>query len=63
LDFVLAEPNREFTMEEIGESTGYSFTSGGFKNAISRLNSLGLIRRTDSGIRINEEIIEFLGDI
>lgn len=60
LALLLQDPEREFTREEIGEETGYRHTSGGFSNAISRLNSTGLIKRTNGNIKINEEIIEFL---
>lgn len=43
--------------EELGEATGYSSTSGGFNNAVARLNSIGLIQRVNGGVRVNEEIL------
>lgn len=46
------------TKDEVGFHTGYSPTSGGFQNAISRLNTLGLIIRRDGGVELNEKILE-----
>lgn len=43
--------------EEVGEATQYSASSSGFNNAISRLNSLGLIIRRDGSICLNEKIL------
>ncbi len=48
----------EFTKEELGEITDYKSGSGGFNNALSRLNSLGLILRINGRIKLNEEILE-----
>ena len=45
-----------YSKEEVGEATGYSPTSGGFNNAVSHLNSIGLIRRQDGGLVINPEL-------
>lgn len=47
-----------FTKEEIGERTGYSQTSGGFNNAIGHLNTLGLLRRENGRIVLNQELLE-----
>jgi hypothetical protein len=56
--FLMQDPSTEFTREEIGEGTNYSFDSGGFNNAICRLNSLGLIVRQGGRIKLNSEILE-----
>lgn len=43
----------------LGELTNYSPSSGGFNNALGRLNSLGLIKRNGNGtLTINPEISE-----
>lgn len=49
---------QEFSVQEIAERTGYSASSGGFNNGISRLNSLGLIEKNDGMIKLKEEILE-----
>lgn len=49
---------RAYTKNELGEITGYSPGSGGFNNAISRLNTLGLIQRNlDGTIELNSELV------
>jgi hypothetical protein len=40
---VLVEARSELTKDQIGEATGYSSTSGGFNNSLSRLRTLELI--------------------
>ena len=55
--FLLNNGDNEFSKEEVAEQTGYSSSSGGFNNAISRLNSLGLITRENGTLKINEEIL------
>lgn len=55
---LLDNPYQEFSKEEIGESTGYSHGSGGFNNAISKLNSLGLIIKNNSILKLNPELLE-----
>ena len=45
------------TKETIGEETHYSSTSGGFNNAVSHLNAIGLIRRQDGGLTVNPELL------
>ncbi len=55
---LLDNPYQEYSKEEIGEITGYSHGSGGFSNAISKLNSLGLIIRDNSHIKLNPELLE-----
>ena len=57
-EFFLENEVGEFSKEEIAESVGYSVISGGFKNSLAQLNSLGLIRRNDSLIKLNPEILE-----
>ena len=44
--------------DELAECTGYAAKGGGFQNAISRLNTLGLIDRTKDGIRATENLFE-----
>lgn len=54
---VLETPNADWTKPALAEETGYSAGSGGFNNALSRLNTLGLIRREHGGtIRLNPEV-------
>lgn len=47
-----------YDKEAIGAITGYSPISGGFNNALGKLNSLGLIKREAGMIKINPEILE-----
>jgi len=54
----LLENEIEFEKEEVAERVGYSVTSSGFNNALSQLNSLGLIKRDNGLIKINPEILE-----
>lgn len=56
--FLMQNPDSEFTKEEIGENTRYRAGSGGFNNALCRLNSLGLIVRQAGLIKLNGEILE-----
>ena len=53
---ILDSPAKTWNKEEIGEQVGYSPGSGGFNNALSRLNSLGLIEKKNGQININQEI-------
>ena len=55
---LMQNPDSDFSKEEIGENTGYQSGSGGFNNAICRLNSLGLILREGGKIKLNSEILE-----
>ncbi len=57
-EYLLGNENMTFTKDELGEATGYSSNSGGFNNAISKLNSLGLIQRNNGSIRISPEVLE-----
>ena len=54
----LDNPYEEMSREEIAEQIGYSVGSGGFSNAISKLNSLGLIQKDNSHIKLNQELLE-----
>lgn len=56
LDF----PETEFSKESLAEETTsqYSFASGSFSNAISRLNTFGLIQRENGIIKLNPELNE-----
>ncbi|QFS94635.1 hypothetical protein FIV07_28070 (plasmid) [Mycobacterium sp. THAF192] len=42
LQYLAAHPDRAAPIAEIAEATGYSPAGGGFRNAVSRLRSLGL---------------------
>lgn len=55
-ELLLRNPDQVFTKQEIADQTRYSATSGGFNNAISELNTLGLIEKTAEGIRLNQEL-------
>ena len=59
-DVLLKNPEETFGKEELAQSTRteYSHRSGGFNNAISRLNTLGLMERTNGMIRLNPELLE-----
>lgn len=56
--FLMQNSNTEFSKEEIGVNTGYQFSSGGFNNALSKLNALGLIKRDGGQIKLNSDILE-----
>lgn len=55
-EHVLANPGTMFDKIRLAEVTGYAAGSGGFNNAISRLNTLGLIHRESGHIQLNPEI-------
>lgn len=57
---LLDNPDQQFTKEEIANMTmtKYSSESGGFNNSISRLNTLGLIKRNGGIIQLNPELLE-----
>ncbi|KKL92510.1 hypothetical protein LCGC14_1883960 [marine sediment metagenome] len=55
---LLDNPYEDFSKEDIADQTGYSLRSGGFNNAISKLNSLGLIEKDNSNIKLNQELLE-----
>lgn len=54
---ILKDPSRTWTKDRLGEDTGYAPGSGGFNNAISKLSTLGLIKRSGGSIQINDEIV------
>jgi hypothetical protein len=60
MDVLLAEPYREFSKEEISENTvsHYSSNSGSFGNSLAKLNSLQLLVRSNSKIKLNPEFLE-----
>jgi len=53
-NFLYVNQGRTFTKAQIGCMTGYSFTSGGFSNALGALNSRGLISKKGNDIGIGE---------
>lgn len=57
---LLDNPDQEFSKEDLASMTptNYSANSGGFSNSISRLSSLGLIKRNNGMIKLNEELLE-----
>ena len=58
-DTLKSNQGAAFTKDQIAQQTGYSATSGGFNNAVSKLNTLGLIQRNRDGtIELNKEIID-----
>lgn len=58
-EIMLAQPDATFSKQDIAEATNYSPGSGGFNNALSRLATLGLMRRhSDGRIGINPEVLE-----
>lgn len=50
--FLFANPDKAFTKIQLGAVTGYSPKSGGFNNALYRLNSLGLSQKRGDGIQV-----------
>ncbi len=56
--FLYNNPEREFSKQQLGAVTGYSNKSGGFNNAIYKLNTLGLIDRSTGQIKLNPELLE-----
>jgi len=57
---LLEHPFESYRKEELAEETPtqYSANSGGFSNALSRLNTLGLMQRDDGYIKLNPELLE-----
>lgn len=56
--FLMQNPEIEFSKDDLGEATNYKSGSGGFNNAIAHLNALKLIKRVSGRIKLNEEILE-----
>jgi len=59
-EVLLANPYQDFSKEDLAleTPTQYSSTSGGFSNSISRLNTLGLIERSNGMIKLNQKLLE-----
>lgn len=56
LDYLATKPDCAVTVDEIALQTGYSPTSGGFRNSLSRLRSLGLASGRGA-LQISNELI------
>jgi hypothetical protein len=56
--FLLNHPHEAFDKNSIAESTNYAPGSGGFNNALSRLSTLGLIKRDSGKLKINDELTQ-----
>lgn len=56
LDYLAAHPGRSVPVDEIAQQTGYSPTSGGFRNSLSRLRTLGLASGRGS-LQISSQLI------
>ena len=56
LEYVCSLYPEASSKESIGTAINYSHTSGGFSNAISQLNSLGLITKDGSAIKASKEM-------
>lgn len=61
-NILLENPTREFSKEELANETPsqYSYGSGGFSNALSKLNTLGLIQRNGGTIKLNPDLLELM---
>jgi len=59
-DVLLLSPLEELSKEELAirTPTMYSYSSGGFNNAISRLRTLGILLRSNGILKLNPEILE-----
>ena len=58
-DVLSQNPGTVFTKEDLASATvsNYSPTSGGFNNALARLNTLGLLQKQGSMIQLNGDIL------
>lgn len=57
-EYLIQHPSMKLSKEELGECTGYAGNSGSFNTSLSRLSTLGLIKRYEKGqVGINEEIL------
>ena len=61
IDVLIENPNEELSKEEIAERTPsrYSAGSGGFSNSLGKLNTLNMIIRVGTKIKINPEVLEY----
>ena len=59
-EVLLRNPQSEFTKGDLAlnTETQYSSRSGGFNNALCRLNTLGLIERSNGTVKLNPELLE-----
>lgn len=55
-------PDKRFTRQQVGVFTGYSWKSGSTANALSRLNSLGLINRENALVSVAKIVPELAQD-
>lgn len=66
LSLLWNNPDRQFKKTMVGLFTGYSHKSGGFNNAVCRLNAAGLINRVGGELQVSQEGLdqgrELLGD-
>lgn len=53
---LLENRDTPFSKKQVAEQTGYSVESGGFNNAVSRLNTLGLIVRNSGEFMLNHDL-------
>jgi len=60
--FLYNNSDRSFTKAQVGAVTGYSSKSGGFNNALSELNTAGLIDRVGGNIKVRELDSSVAGD-
>lgn len=58
---VLLNAGAPMSKADVAGATGYSAESGSFSNAISSLNTLGLIRRNGGALEVNPELLELEG--
>ncbi len=59
-EILVADPTSPYSKELLAEMSGYSVTSGSFKNSLAKLNSLELVKRQSDGIKLNPELAELL---
>lgn len=56
-EVILNNRDTTFSREELGEATGMESKGGSFNTYISRLSTLGLLEKTQDGIRLNQELL------
>ncbi len=57
-EFLLENEYDEFHKGDLAENVGYSVNSSGFNNSLAQLNSLGLIKRNSSIVKLNPELLD-----
>jgi regulator of replication initiation timing len=56
-EYLLRNPDQTFSREEIAEATHYDIpVSGGFKNALSNLKTIGLVVQIEGKFQLNPEV-------